>query len=412
MCRRVMIIAALVLAARGFVFMSPARAAGNVGTSGADFLEIGVGSRPLGMGEAFTAMVGDINSLYYNPAGLGTLRYPSLSVMHQELILDSRFENVSVAFPLYNGFMGISSSMFWVPPFERIDIDGNETGTVNFYNVSSVFAYGMSLDLLEVGGSLKYIYQQIDTLNLHSVAVDIGLLKRLYMYSPFDAPVRNFSIGLSVQNVGTKAKDDPLPRLFRFGVMYSLTKWLSFNVDMIENFISASDLYDFTYGFDESFRVNTGVEFTYFELLALRAGYRFNDAGTYSFGMGFNYQVDKLNFNIDASYSDAGIFGPVYSFTVSCKLMLQIITVDDRKAAEWHYKQGIKQYVKGNLDAALGELEEARRLNPYHKNINQKIDDLKQLRDLREQSEKLEKDYEKYKFNQERQNDDKLLPGR
>ena len=164
-----MIIAALVLAARGFVFMSPARAAGNVGTSGADFLEIGVGSRPLGMGEAFTAMVGDINSLYYNPAGLGTLRYPSLSVMHQELILDSRFENVSVAFPLYDGFMGISSSMFWVPPFERIDIDGNETGTVNFYNVSSVFAYGMSLELLEVGGSLKYIYQQIDTLNLHSV---------------------------------------------------------------------------------------------------------------------------------------------------------------------------------------------------------------------------------------------------
>jgi uncharacterized membrane protein YkgB len=212
--------------------------------------------------------------------------------------------------------------------------------------------------------------------------------------------------------VGTKAKDDPLPRLFRFGVMYSLTKWLSFNVDMIENFISASDLYDFTYGFDESFRINTGVEFTYFELLALRAGYRFNDAGTYSFGMGFNDQVDKVNFNIDASYSDAGVFGPVYSFTVSCKLMLRIITVDDRKAAEWHYKQGIKQYVKGNLDAALGELEEARRLNPYHKNINQKIDDLKQLRELREQSEKLEKDYEKYKLNQERQSDDKLLPGR
>ncbi|HOM87997.1 MAG TPA: hypothetical protein PLU42_08165, partial [Spirochaetota bacterium] len=44
-------------------------AAGSGGTSGADFLEIGVGSRPLGMGEAFTAEVNDINAIYYNPAG-------------------------------------------------------------------------------------------------------------------------------------------------------------------------------------------------------------------------------------------------------------------------------------------------------------------------------------------------------
>jgi hypothetical protein len=53
-------------------------AEGSTGTSGADFLELGVGSRPLSMAEAFTAEVGDINSLYYNPAGLGSLRYPVL----------------------------------------------------------------------------------------------------------------------------------------------------------------------------------------------------------------------------------------------------------------------------------------------------------------------------------------------
>ncbi|HON78514.1 MAG TPA: PorV/PorQ family protein [Spirochaetota bacterium] len=400
--RTITFLVSMCIVFHSFFLVKTANAAGTVGTSGADFLEIGVGSRPLGMGEAFTGVTEDINSIYYNPAGLGTMRYPVLSVMHQELILDSRFENISAAFPVYNGFMGISSSLFWVPPFEKIDIDGNEVGTVYFYNMSNVLAYGISLGFMEIGGSLKYIYQRIDTLQLHSFAFDIGLMKRLYMYSPFDAPVRNFSIGLSIQNVGTKAKEDPLPRLVRLGASYKLTKWFAFNVDMIENLISSSDAYDFTYGFDESFRINTGVEFTYLDLLALRAGYRFNDAGTYSFGMGFNYQVNKVNFSADASYSDAGIFGQVYSFTVSCKLMLQIITVEDKREAERLYKKGIRKYVKGDIDGAIDEFESARRKNPYHKNIEQKIDDLKELKKLKKQGDKLEQEYQRYQFYQNR----------
>src|SRR5581483_11491941 len=41
------------------------------GTSGATFLRIGVGARPEGMGEAFTAASDDINALFWNVAGLG-----------------------------------------------------------------------------------------------------------------------------------------------------------------------------------------------------------------------------------------------------------------------------------------------------------------------------------------------------
>ncbi|RPI97888.1 MAG: PorV/PorQ family protein, partial [Spirochaetales bacterium] len=239
-------------------------AAGSAGTSGADFLEIGVGSRPLGMGEAFTAATDDINSIYYNPAGLGTMRYPVLSIMHQELILDSRFENISAAFPIFYGFMGVSNSVFWVPPFDKIDIDGNKTGTVTFYNACFTLAYGQSLGFMEVGGSLKYIHQKIDTLTLHSAAVDFGMLKRLYMYSPFDAPIRNFVLGLSLQNIGTKAKDDELPRLMRMGVSYYPTRWLGINMDVMQYFIDSTDLYDFTYGFEESLRANVGMELNYF----------------------------------------------------------------------------------------------------------------------------------------------------
>jgi len=368
-----------------------ASAAGSAGTSGADFLEIGVGSRPLGMGEAFTAGTDDINSIYYNPAGLGTIRYPVLSIMHQELILDSRFENISAAFPLFNGFMGVSNSVFWVPPFDKIDVDGNKTGTVNFYNACFTLAYGQSLGFMEVGGSVKYIHQKIDTLTLHSAAVDLGVMKRLYMYSPFDAPIRNFVLGMSLQNIGTKAKDDELPRLMRMGASYYPTRWFGLNLDLMQYFIDTSDLYDFTYGFEESLRANLGMELSYFNIIALRAGYRFNDSGTYSLGMGFNYAVKDVGFSIDASYSDTGIFGPVYSFSISFKLIPKIITVEDQLKAEAHYQKAIKYYVANDIDSALDEFRSCRDYNPYHKNVKKKIKDLEYLKELKRQNEELDK---------------------
>lgn len=368
-----------------------ASAAGSAGTSGADFLEIGVGSRPLGMGEAFTAGTDDINSIYYNPAGLGTIRYPVLSIMHQELILDSRFENISAAFPLFDGFMGVSNSVFWVPPFDKIDVDGNKTGTVNFYNACFTLAYGQSLGFMEVGGSVKYIHQKIDTLTLHSAAVDFGVMKRLYMYSPFDAPIRNFVLGMSLQNIGTKAKDDELPRLMRMGASYYPTRWFGLNLDLMQYFIDTSDLYDFTYGFEESLRANLGMELSYFNIIALRAGYRFNDSGTYSLGMGFNYAVKDVGFSIDASYSDTGIFGPVYSFSISFKLIPKVITVEDQLKAEAHYQKAIKYYIANDIDSALDEFRSCRDYNPYHKNVKKKIKDLEYLKELKRQNEELDK---------------------
>ena len=41
-----------------------------VGTTSAQFLKIGAGARPLSLGGAFSANVGDINSIYWNPIGL------------------------------------------------------------------------------------------------------------------------------------------------------------------------------------------------------------------------------------------------------------------------------------------------------------------------------------------------------
>ena len=376
-------------------------AEGSIGTSGADFLEIGVGSRALAMGEAFTAESNDLNSLYYNPAGLGTLRYPVLSIYHQELILDSRFENISVAHKLRSAFKGwfaVSNSLFWVPSFDKIDINGDKTGTVQFYNGCFTVGYGYDFNNFYAGGSVKYIYQKIDTLFLNSVALDIGILKSMYLFSPFDSPVRNFNVGMSILNIGTSAKDDPLPRIMRLGASYKLTNFFGINIDLTENFIDISDLYDVTYGFDESFRVNAGVELNYFEILYLRGGWRFNDAGTYSGGFGFNYSIGDVAFFIDTSYSDSGSFGPVYSFNVTFKLIPKIITVRDKLNAEREYKEGIKYFVADDIDTALEKFNKARDYNPYHKNIDRKIEDLEEIKRLKQENKDLENELNKDQY--------------
>ena len=394
-----------ILVAYSLLYPLSVFASGTTGTSGAAFLELPVGSRPLSMGDAFTAEVNDINAIYFNPAGLGSMKYPVLSINHQELIEDSRFENISMCYPLFQGYIGFSNSIFWVPPFEKIDIDGNKTGEVTFYNGCTTVAYGYDFEFIYIGGGLKYVYQRIDTLFVQSVAVDIGILKGMYLYSPFNAPLRNFHIGISMLNLGSGARDDPLPRMLRLGLSYKLTNWFGLNMDFTENMIDSSDLYDFTYGFDEGFRMNLGVEFTWLELLFLRGGYRFNDGGTYTFGIGFNYVIKNVTFNLDASYAETKVFGPTYSITLSFKLIPKVVTIEDKIEADKHYKNGIRYFVANDIDTAMKEFKLCRDFDPYYKSIDKKITDLEELHKLQTDNKDFEKEIQEIEKNKDKGED-------
>ena len=359
------------------------------GTSGADFLEIGVGSRALGMGEAFTAVPNDIASIYYNPAGLGSLKYPMLSFMHQELALDSRFENVSLAFPLLDGFLGVSNSVFWVPPFEKVDINGNSAGNVIFMNGVFTAGYGYDFGFLYLGANMKYIYQKIDTLMLHSYAADFGVLKSFSMYSPFDSPLNNFHVGVSLLNFGTKVKEDPLPKILRFGFSYELTRWFTLNFDAIQSFVDYHEISQF----GDNFRMSTGFELAYLDILYLRGGLRFNDSGTYSIGAGFNHAIKNVSLVLDTSYSDNAVFGPNYSITLSFRLTPTVVTYDDKINAEKHYREGIQLFVMNDMDGALREFLLTKQYDPYYKSIDKKIQDVKEIQELMKENEEDNRSY-------------------
>jgi len=72
-----LILAVLVLTSMSFADVKIAKYAG-------EFMAIGVGGRALGMGSAYTGLVGDVTAGYWNPAGLARIMYPEIALMHDE----------------------------------------------------------------------------------------------------------------------------------------------------------------------------------------------------------------------------------------------------------------------------------------------------------------------------------------
>ena len=61
-----------------------------------DPLDIGVGTRALGMGKAFIAVADDANSVFFNPAGLGTVQGWGITSMYTSLLSEITFQTISM----------------------------------------------------------------------------------------------------------------------------------------------------------------------------------------------------------------------------------------------------------------------------------------------------------------------------
>lgn len=87
-------------------------AAQNVAKYGAEFLAGGVGARALGMGGAHVGLASDVNAGYWNPSGLSALSYPEIAYMHVERFAGIvSFDYGGAAFPI-NARSTVGLSLF------------------------------------------------------------------------------------------------------------------------------------------------------------------------------------------------------------------------------------------------------------------------------------------------------------
>jgi hypothetical protein len=157
-----------------------------------EFLNIGVGARALGMGNAFTARANDVTSAYWNPAGLTQMEDDfQVGLMHAEYF-------AGIANYDYGGFatriddksvFGVSVLRFGVDDIpnttQLIDQDGNisydkvTSFTAADYAFLLSYARETNIEGLSIGGNAKVIYRNVgDFANSYGFGIDVSALYR------------------------------------------------------------------------------------------------------------------------------------------------------------------------------------------------------------------------------------------
>ena len=267
------------------IFVTPALA-GGPGTTAANFLKIGVGARAAALGDAFTVIVDDSTSLYWNPAGLAKMEERQLSATYNMWFAGINQGYLGIGFPLSGeGIVAGGVNYVDMGDFDGRDEAGNPTGTftasaLNFHlgyanKVGEKLIWGISAGLVQdtIADDIKSTY-----------AANLGLI--------FESS-ESLSLGLALQNIGGQLGGDPLPFVAKVGMAYT---WRSLLLALDIASPTDNDLY---YG--------AGIEWWIMDGIALRAGYKTNQDIGEGFTAGLGFDKGKIRF--DYAYVPYGELG-------------------------------------------------------------------------------------------------------
>ena len=320
------------------------------GTTGANFLEIDIGSAATAMGGAYVSVANDVSSAYWNPAGLAYVNGKQTFFAYQPWIIgiNNIYVGAAINYKYYGtlaftmNYMGYGN--------EAVTTVAEPEGTGEFYSANEFAAsmsYGRRLvNWFSFGASVKYISSNIWHMNANAVAFDFGALVTTDFFSPTNNRNQGMKIGMSISNYGTRLRYDGIdimvpidPEPDEYGNfddvegLYKTSEWelplifrLGFSVQPIyTESIRILVAVDALHPNNNNESLNIGTQFTYLipgkASLFLRAGYKglyLKDSEyglTYGGGLRF-YQSDFNFFDLDYTYKTLGILGNVHLYTI------------------------------------------------------------------------------------------------
>ena len=276
----------------------------DAGTTGAAFLKIEAGSRPAGMGGAFAGLANDVNTIYWNPAGLTAVSARQFTAM----------QNFSIA-DISNQFLGYAqrfdSKATWGASFlgafteierrRRSTEEPDSTATVGGFAAGLSIAYLLS-PALSVGATAKTISQQLDVEDSIGAAADVGMLLRVMD--------NRLGVGFAAQNLGFLDTGENLPMNVRGGIAYHIrTKPDPDSGRQPQDILAlAADVnYPIVAGFPT---FHLGAENWFYNMLAVRVGYSFSQGSNPKNGLtaGFGLRrigeasLQNVNFQFDYAF--------------------------------------------------------------------------------------------------------------
>jgi hypothetical protein len=303
-------------------------ASDKVGKAGFKFMDIEIGARAAGMGEAFSLIGDDADAIFYNPAGIAQVQDKmfDLSVSQVQWIADIKVNAVGMVANLGNfGNLGVSVlysdfgeviGTYYDPTAEGGYTEMEDPLELAAYAAGISFARRLT-DKFMIGANARYSYEHLgetmfsedDTRDsvwteenaTNTIVYDIGTI----FYPGFESlrvgmSIVNFSPAVRYEYEEGRTNSFELPLTFKMGAAMDI-------LDLLGEHQDYSLLVDFelVHPRDYSKRYHLGAELSLLNMLKLRAGYKFGyDEESFGVGAGIN----TGNIKLDYAYNDFGRF--------------------------------------------------------------------------------------------------------
>jgi len=307
-----------------------------VGICWADFEDLGVGARPIGMGNAYTALADDVNAIYYNPAGLAQLDECQFTSGYGKL-----YWGLDDGSNLGSGFVGYAHPLYH---WGTLGAGWLNLGLQGLYQENSfIFSYGNSLKKrLLAGFNLKLLYKKYGkTPYTENALIDGGpgvsgerdpVFSKGYSRTGFSSDLgllyrfnREYSLGLALIDINQPHMD---LKDNKSGVPIGVRSGFLYNSDFL------------TFAFDTTFRngdvnVYSGVEKWFLKrTFGARAGLGVGSRSFSNLALGASYT--KYLFQLDYAfiYPLSGIRDTYGSHRISLTLRFAPEKEEKKRARE------------------------------------------------------------------------------
>lgn len=283
-----------------------------------DFLRTDVGARAGALAGSFVSIMNDPATIFYNPAGLGTLESAAGSIGFFKHLLD-----INSGYAVYAqefadlGHFGAGILFVDYGTFDETDDLGNSLNrTFGASDIAVNVSYSRLLEEnLYWGATAKFIHSSIAGNSSSAIAADLGILYHL--------PESRLTVGASIRNLGTQLDSylstrENLPLDVVVGasiVPKGIPLLLNLNFHKLNEDVKS---------FGDRFRAfSVGGEFTLSRVLQARVGYSNEQrqelktgtsAGLAGFSGGIGITVSE--YKVDYALSSLGGIGSLHRITV------------------------------------------------------------------------------------------------
>ncbi|MEO6446526.1 MAG: PorV/PorQ family protein [Gemmatimonadaceae bacterium] len=261
------------------------------------FLLLPISARAVGLGHAMTAAHGSGEDVWWNPAGIASIKRGDASLHHSQSVIGTSEALTVVGSSSLLGALALSANVLdFGGEIPAVDNQGNVVGKILPRNIAVVGTYATQLGRrFRTGISYKIVQFRFDCEGLcPSIPTKQASTSALDLGAQFDLPTKlPVTVGASLRNVGVRLQindspqSDPLPTRLQVGAMahytipteYASDAEVRLSLDVIDEVPVGNPL------------PRVGGEFVWEKRAFLRAGYVFesgdSESGGPSLGLGF-----------------------------------------------------------------------------------------------------------------------------